>query len=290
MKEISLTIVPEDPDAQRWYEFAEFAFWLRHPAVLRTGPSPIPKELVDAQKRFQRLGWELTVLESDLTQCINEFMLAFQNYYAEPRDLFLKKFSIVYHTDNFYVRVQKLIDNTWQLVELAAGLQRGHKGKKKPTREEVKTALNKRRCQEIADVVEDFESNKWIEKSVAARHLFVHHYRDESQWSLLNPRQRYEEISGDEDIQAREIRQITETSDLDRYANRIVNEFEDTLCEIRRLRGQLCRVVARCLDKLVPNMPPEVKLRVRLAVTDLSPQEILEHLGLKEDEGSPQVG
>lgn len=287
MKEISLTIVPEDPDAQRWYEFAEFAFWLRHPAVLRTDPSTIPEGLVEAQERFRRLGWELTVLESDLTQCINEFMLAFQNHYAEPRFLFLKKFSIVYHTDNFYVRVQKLIDNTWQLVELAAGLQRGPKGKNKPTREEVKTALNYIKCQKIAEVVEHFEENERIKKSAKARHLFVHHYRDESQWPLLNPRRRYEEISGDEDIQAREIRQITETSDLDRYANRMVDEFMETLREIRRLRGDLCKVFARYLIKLVPNIQPEVKLRVRLAVTDLSPQEILERLGLEKDEGAP---
>lgn len=289
MREISLTIVSEDPDAQRWYEFAEFAFWLRHPAALRADPATIPEELVDAQERFSRLGWELTVLESDLTQCINEFMLAFQNYYAAPSLLFLKKFSVVYHVDNFYVRVQKLIDNTWQLVELAAGFSRGPKGREKPTRERVKTALSYTKCEEIAIVVEKFEKNKWIKKSAEARHLFVHHYRDESQWPLLNPRRRYEEIGGggDEDIQAREIRQITETSDLDRYANRMVDEFEDTLCEIRRLRGQLCRVFARCLDKLVPNMPPEVKLRVRLAVTDLSPQEILERLGLEENEGAP---
>lgn len=231
---MNLTIVPEDPDAQRWYEFAEFAFWLSHPAVLRAGPSTIPEELIDAQERFQRLGWELTVLESDLTQCINEFMLAFQNYYAAPSLLFLKKFSIVYHVDNFYVRVQKLIDNTWQLVEMAAGLQRRLKGKDKPTRKEVRIALSYIKCQDIADVVENFEKNKWINKSAKARHLFVHHYRDESQWPLLNPRRRYEEIRGDEDIQAREIREIDETSDLDRYANRMVDEFEDTLCEIRQ--------------------------------------------------------
>ncbi len=61
-------------------------FFLRHPNVIDTAePLLPPRNLAEAMDRFRRYGYELQILEHDLTECVNEFNMACENYYANPK-------------------------------------------------------------------------------------------------------------------------------------------------------------------------------------------------------------
>jgi len=120
---MTITIVLPDPEADRWYKLAVFGFWLRHPEALEAMPPNLPEGLAGKQASFRRLGWELALLESDLAYCVHELYTAFEALYADPHVLFRKKFAVVYHIDNFYVRVQKLIDNLYRLAAMVANIE-----------------------------------------------------------------------------------------------------------------------------------------------------------------------
>src|SRR5689334_14081733 len=96
-------------EASLWNMIAGFSFWLRHPSELGSYPRVSP-DFIPALDGFLRYGFELEVLEHDLTECINEFSQACDTLYVEPQDLHLRKFSAVYHVDNFHVRVHKFLE------------------------------------------------------------------------------------------------------------------------------------------------------------------------------------
>src|SRR5262245_23267866 len=91
------SVVRLDPDAERWSPIAHHAFWLRFPAAL---DSESPTQ-ASGMEEFRRYGVELNVLEHDLTECLNEFKQSYEVLYQDPRNIAQKKFSIVYHVDNF---------------------------------------------------------------------------------------------------------------------------------------------------------------------------------------------
>jgi hypothetical protein len=177
-----MSIVFPDPEADRWYFIAVFGFWLRHREALEAMSPNVPEGLVAEQESFRRLGWELTVLESDLANCIHELYTAFESLYADPHVLFRKKFAVVYHIDNFYVRGHKLMDNTYKLAAQVAGLNWESRPEDRATRREVRTALDRRRLDSISRCLRTFEENEWIRQAVKARNSFVHLYRDEPDW------------------------------------------------------------------------------------------------------------
>ena len=115
-----------DPEAGGCVGLSLFAFWLRHPeADGHALPATIPEYLQDEFHLFTRYGWELEILEEDLTDCIGEFRMACEHYYVGPSFLRLKKFAVVYHVDNFYVRVHKLIENVYGLSACLSVSTRG---------------------------------------------------------------------------------------------------------------------------------------------------------------------
>ena len=73
-------LVAPDANCDRWIEISRVGFWLRHPAALDAGKDR-PDGLEDPLDGFERLGNELAILEYDLTQCINEFLLGYQLLY-----------------------------------------------------------------------------------------------------------------------------------------------------------------------------------------------------------------
>lgn len=112
------SVVLRQPEADRWQDLAVWAFFLRHPNALKARELSLSDGLQQELARFYRVGEELHVLEYDLTSILFEFKNAYQVLYREPEDLALKKFSIVYHTDNFNVRVHKLIESVEALLAL----------------------------------------------------------------------------------------------------------------------------------------------------------------------------
>ena len=239
MRQIEVRVIPRDADANRWYWISLFGFILRHrDAIIAGGPSMPARDTDEALEGFKRYGYELEILEHDLTWCINEFTFTSDILYARPGDLELKKFAVVYHADNFYVRVHKLIENIYRLLGQVVGLD----PKRRPSagdpslRDQVRSALAKRKLQGIIQILRSFEENRWIQRAVEARNLFVHHYREEPEWPMLTPSRRFREP---EDPMARDLRRIDQATDLDRYALRKAAGLSRTLREIRRFRDRL---------------------------------------------------
>ena len=271
-----MTVVLPDPEADRWYSMAVFGFWLRHREALEAMPPKVPEGLVAEQESFRRLGWELTVLESDLANCVHELYTAFESLYADPNVLFRKKFAVVYHIDNFYVRVHKLIDNLYRLVAMVADIE--PRARDAQFRRELKMALMRKGIKAIAELLRTLEKKKWIRQAKDARNLFVHLYRDEPKWPMLSPRERFYQSVGGYDDLAEQTCQITDPDRLDHYAERKAEELLQTLSVIREFRDQLHDAFVENLVQLTSTMSAEVQEFVRHA-TDLYLQDILEDLG-----------
>src|SRR3989442_2352350 len=111
------SIVLRQPEAHRWQGLSFYAFLLRHLEAVAATWFPLADPLESERARFQRVGEELWILEWDLAGCLNEFKTGYQ--LAE--NLNAKKFSIVYHTDNFNMRVYKLLEDVEALLALLAG-------------------------------------------------------------------------------------------------------------------------------------------------------------------------
>ena len=241
-----------DPDAGGWIGLSLFAFWLRHPEVDGYAvPATIPEHLQGAFHIFTRYGCELEILEEDLTDCIGEFRMACEHYYVEPSLLRLKKFAVVYHVDNFYVRVHKLIENAYGLLGLLVGLDPGRVPVpgESSFKKQVRDRLDERRLKPIIGVLDSFGKNELIRKAVKGRNLFVHQFREEHEWPMLGPEDRIrepleQEVLKEEDPLAWEVRRMEQASDLDRYAAGMADELSQTLEQIRVLRQELFRVLA----------------------------------------------
>src|SRR5688572_31993549 len=121
------TVVLRDPKASWWLQVSEWAFWLTHPEALDAQPSDA---LVNDGRKFLRLGQELYVLEYDLTSTLFVFKTAYRIDYQGGHLLGLKKFSIVYHTDNFNVRVHKMNEDIEALLALLGGVDPTKRPKK----------------------------------------------------------------------------------------------------------------------------------------------------------------
>lgn len=252
METVLQDVLRPDPESTNWLVISLFAFWLRHPdAIVANTPTP-PTDLEEAMRRFTRYGYELGVLEDDLTDSINELGMACDYYYADHLEL--KKFSVVYHVDNFYVRVSKLIENVYRLLALAVGLDhdRAPQPGESPFKRQVKDALNELRLEEISETVRTFERNNWVRRALDARNLFVHRYREEPGWLMLTPEARLRGTDEDEDAMAAEVRQIDQATDLDRYAKRKIGDLSQTLMVIRVFRDQLNRIFLTRVSKLKP--------------------------------------
>src|SRR6266850_2325966 len=119
------SVVLRQEEAGRWLDLSVNAFILRHFDAMAGTQLPVrdvlrglPDALRNELSGFIRIGQELCVLEWDLTECLNEFKTGYQ--LAE--NLTLKKFSVVYHTDNFNARVYKLIEDVEALLALLGGI------------------------------------------------------------------------------------------------------------------------------------------------------------------------
>lgn len=231
-----------DPDAGRWLDASFYGFLLRHPEALGAELPIRPRSMKEQADLFRRFGYELYVLEYDLTESLNEFKTAYEVLYRDPKELGLKKFAIVYHTDNFHVRVHKLIENVYRLLGLMVGLDQTKRPVPgdPPQREQVRKGLHSGNLDSIANRLNAFEGDQWIRHAVEARNAFVHRYREEPkewQWSMLAPTSRVQEFEPSDDIMAKELRQLTEPRFLDDYADRKANDLSQAL-EVRLARSE----------------------------------------------------
>ncbi len=230
-----------------WRDIAICAFWLRHPEALDAQHPYRPAGLTRERQRFLRLGLELQILESDLKECVNEFKTAYEALYNYPAVLHLKKFSIVYHVDNFHVRVHKLKENLVNLIRLGFGLEvRGS--------QRIKEALARRGLDVVVEALDRFERHPRVAAAIQDRHRFVHEYR-EGRHPLLEVDARMRDLERDEDELTRGIRWVTEVDALDTYADRKASDFLEILGCVETLREEMCEAVVGHVVSVIKGRP-----------------------------------
>lgn len=262
-------VLAREDEAGRWHELSVYAFWLRNPCALEGDPPYRPVGLEAGSDRFRRFGQELQALEWDLVENLNEFETAYRVLYRDPPMLALKKFAIVYHTDNFHVRVHKLLENVYGLLGLLVGVDPAERPDRRepPKRQRVSEALDPRKRK----ILQEFEGNGLVRHAVEARNRFVHLYREEPKtakgfewrWAVLGPESRIREFQGGPDEISEELRRITDASVADDYADAKVKELVRTLEVIQTLRDELYNVFLSDVTDLVLASSIEVQTRLR---------------------------
>lgn len=227
-------------ESMTWRVVSFCAFLLRHHGqAFQVDRRTWPMQLRLQRDAFLRLGVELDVLELDLKLTVEELETAYEVLYNAPEHLARKKFAVVYHIDNFYVRVQKLMENLYRVLALSAGLDPDAKPKPNSSRrKDLSRGLENRRLEGLDVCVRDFEGKSEIREARNARNVFVHQYREESKWPTLGPAARLLEFE-DTDKDQRLIRRETQPSEIDRYAARKAAEFEHIIELVRALRVSL---------------------------------------------------
>lgn len=236
-------------------------FLLKHLEAVAATWFPLPDQLERERATFERVGEELWILEWDLAACLNEFKTGYQ--LAE--NLNAKKFSIVYHTDNFNARVYKLIEDVEALLALLGGRdpKRGPRKGESSRREFVETLLKGDSLGSILELIRHFRERPLIKAAVEARNLFVHSYRDEPdrewRWSMFVPAARLREYDNSADQIAEELRRLAEPPHVDNYADTKADVLLDTLQEIRQFRDDLYGNALAELARRVSNQTQAVQ-------------------------------
>jgi hypothetical protein len=268
------SIVAQDDTAGNWYSLSLNGFYLRYPLLLKRCVPPRdfseePPEVVEAWRVPRRYGQELQVVEHDLTECINHMKTDYETIYGheslQGKSLHLKRFSIIYHIDNFYVRVHKLINNLYTLMSLMVGLQprKGEsRGEFKTQREDLGRALRRRGIATMAELLDGFERNPLIVRAREARNLFVHGYGAElvPKWeATLGVEARLGGDVSEGDEIGRLIRQITQDEDLTRFGDERADELLQTLMVIRDFRDRLYAASQEALINRAAKWPREAQ-------------------------------
>lgn len=261
------SIVLRQAEAERWLDISEFAFFLCHAEELN--PRPFSKDDSRAEfQRFRRIGQELHILEWDLTECLNEFKLSYEvNYRAEH--LALKKFSIVYHTDNFNIRIHKVNENVESVLALLGRIDPKRRSRKgEPSRRErVEQALERHNRRAILDLIRQFRERPPIKHAIEERNAFVHIYRDEPErdWrgGMLSPAARIGDHARAQDRFETELRHIVDHPHLDDYADARADELFSALQDVRQLRDDLYFVLLSDLAALVAIQSEEAQRQFR---------------------------
>jgi hypothetical protein len=236
------SVVLRQPEAHRWQELSFYTFLLKHLEAVAATWFPLPDRLERERATFERVGDELWILEWDLAARLNEFKTGYQL----SENLNAKKFSIVYHTDNFNAPVYKLIEDVEALLALLGGRdpRRGPRKGEPSRREFVETLLKDNSLGSILELIRHFRESPLIKAGVEARNLFVHSYRDEPdrewRWSMFVPAARLREYDNSTDQIAEELRRLAEPSLVDDCADTKADVLLDTLQEIQQqFRDQL---------------------------------------------------
>jgi len=174
-----------------------------------------------------------------------------------------KTFSAVYHLDNFYVRVHKYVENVHILSALLAGLPL----EKRPSRTLVQKTLTKGHLSTVGAVLTQFVQDPLIQQVLQERRQFVHLYREERDWSMLQPDNRYEDTVTDPLADA--FRTLA-AADLDDYVVQKGNELTLTLDVMRAFRDRFFRVFAESVLRVGAKSLPSGRVADIEALVDLA--------------------
>ena len=263
------SVVLRQPEAHRWENISFYAFFLRHLEAVAATWFPLTDALESERAWFERVGEELWILEWDLAGCLNELKTGYQ--LAE--NLNAKKFSILYHTDNFNMRVYKLNEDVEALLGLLGGRdpQQSPRKGEPPRRKFVETLLEEKRLDSILSLIRDFRERPLIKTAIEDRNLFVHSYRDkepdpEERWRMLVPKARLHEYDNRADTDAEELRRLAEPTLVDGYADAKADVLLATLREIQVFRDELYGNVLAEVAERVSTQTDAVQERLRWIV------------------------
>jgi hypothetical protein len=268
------SVVVRQEEAGRWLKLSQYAFLLRHFETVAANQLPVREvftQLPDAPRRelteFIRFGQELYILEWDLTECLNEFKTGYQL----AANLTLKKFSVVYHTDNFNARVYKLIENVEALLALLGGIDPELRpGKGEPTRREsMEKSLKEEGRHSILKLIRRFRERDSIKGAVEVRNRFVHLYRRDGpdwRWSLFVPATRIREYETASDPFAVELQRIVEPPHVDDYADAQADRLLEALREVQQCRDDLYGALLAHLAVRVTGQNEETQLRFKFVL------------------------
>lgn len=256
----SWNVVRLDTDAERWRDIAVDAFWLHSPIALDSDHPAEPPGMEEIAARFRKYGAELNVLEHDLTECLNEFKQAYEVLYRELGAITQRKFSIVYHTDNFLVRVHKFREDLYRLLALTVGLDHSAKPRRSDLsrEEQVANAFERRRLHSIGKCVVQFDHNQRITAAITERNLFVHQFREDPKRPELGASSRVRDF---EDGIAAQVSAITDLPAIDRYADRKADELLRILEAIREFRNTLYEAIEDEVIAILAKRSPETRRR-----------------------------
>jgi len=213
------------------------------------------------------------VLEYDLTSVLFVFKIDYQVHYQGGEHLLLKKFSIVYHIDNFRVRAHKVIENVEALLALLGGVDPKRRPKKnEPSRRaQMEEALKTGGRHVILQLLRQFRENDLMNRAVQARNTFVHLYRDEpdSEWrsAMVTPAARIREYDHGPDALAEKLRRLVEPEHLDSYADEHADRLLETLRVVQLFRDRLWGVLLQDVAELLRTRPAETQERYQWLIS-----------------------
>ena len=259
------SVVLRQPEAHRWQEVSSYAFLLAHLPAVAEAWFPLPDLLESKRASFERVGEELWILEWDLAGALNEF----KSGYQLAENLNAKKFSIVYHTDNFNMRVYKLMEDVEALLALVGGRDpRRAPRKSGPSRREfVEALLGEQGLPSILRLLRGFRERPLVKAAIEDRNRFVHSYRDEPdhewRWKMLVPAARLRDYDGTTDHLAQELKRLAEPALVDDYADAKADVLLHTLTDIQEFRDQFYGNVLAELAARIPTQTAAVQERFR---------------------------
>jgi hypothetical protein len=262
------SVVLRQPEAHRWEDVSFYAFLLGHLPAVAEAQWPLRNLLAMKLAEFGRVGEELSILAWDLAATLNEFKAGYQL----AGNLNLKKFSIVYHADNFNMRVHKLMEDVNALFEMIGGRDpRRRPPKGEPSRQDFVEALLKGRdLGSILQLLRRFRENRLIKAAIADRNRFVHSYRDEPdhewRWKMLVPAARLRDYDKTTDQLAHELKRLAEPALVDDYADEKADVLRKTLGDIQGFRDEFYRNVLAELAARISKQTAAVQERFRWVV------------------------
>ncbi len=234
----------------RWRDVSLCLFFLSHLNLSQTALREVFESNRENILGFLRWGLELDILEYDLIQCVNEFILSSRHFYREKGELDIRKFVVLYHVDNFNVRVGKLVDNVRKLIALPEELG----------------CISSSQLGLVRRVFSEFTSRRPIHTALQDRNQFVHNYREfpmGKEWPLFAPNVRLDETLGADDPDGEAVRWLTDGTAIDTFAMGKVEQLRGALGEIFQLRYSLFRCIGAKIVEGASDEPTNIGITPR---------------------------
>jgi hypothetical protein len=209
--------------------------------LLEPGEKPAMPDVFDqlsADPAFVGCCLDLDTVHEDLDFLLYEMDTSFGLPYKSLAD---KRMTLVYHSDNFYLRVHAYREKVFLLLNRS--LQLGHSDNDRRLREKVFADLRDRHLDQVNKLLNNFQLDPSIDDIFQLRKRLVHGL-SKRDWKVISMERRFNEYF---------------------YESRAVDNLADlgNLTELHRLRqqefGQVCARLSEFRDELVAALQVALK-------------------------------